>query len=215
MRRWILLPVIAVIAIAAATRAGGRDPQGDNATADAWQQVAALSRQRVALMEPYLAAARSSAGDAPEISRLQSAYRNAFGKLPVTPPDNQATVATFMEQHSELTDALARLVANSELYPRLMHDSRFKRLHNRIDENETMLYTALTRYNSTVHAHAFHNRNPVRQVADIVFSHRQTQGLALVSERERVQVVPPPQIGRRISTSAASPSPSLCNVALE
>jgi len=93
------------------------------------------------------------------------------------------------------------------------HCRRFKRLHNRIDENETMLYAALARYNSTVHAHAIHNRNPVRQVADIVFSHRQTQGLALVSERERVQVVPPPQIGRRISTSAASPS--LCNVALE
>ncbi|MSM40582.1 MAG: hypothetical protein GJT30_13285 [Geobacter sp.] len=215
MRRWILLPVIAIIAIAAATCAGDRDPQGDNATTEAWQQVAALSQQRVALIGPYLAAARNRAGDAPEISRLQSAYRNALGKLPVTLPDNQVTVATFMEQHSELTDALARLVATPELYPQLMRDSRFKRLHNRIDENETMLNSALARYNSTVHAHTIHNRNPVRQVADIVFSHRQTQGLALISERERVQIVPPPQIGRRISTSAASPAPSLCNVVLE
>lgn len=215
MRRRILLPVIAVIAITAAAIACPRDPQGDNATTEAWQQVAALSRQRVALIGPYLAAARSAAGATPEISRLQQAYRNAPGGLPGTPPDSRASVAVFMKQHSELTDALARLVATPELYPRLMRDSRFKRLHNRIDENETMFNSALTRYNSTVHAHDIHNRSLVHEVANVVFSHRQPQGIALISERERVQVLPPPQIGRKVSTPTTSSLSLLCIVALE
>lgn len=161
--------------------------QHKDATSDRpLKHIEQICSQRIALMEPYLQLIQQKAGGTESTEILQQAFNTA--KIAMS--SSSQSPSDFIACQDALSESLSRLAADCRIYPRLMADRNFQTLHERLDETEENLKTALNEYTLLHHLDASRNKTILDRIA-AKFSFSQTSPAAMKPGSENVRIVVP------------------------
>jgi hypothetical protein len=185
--------------------------QHKDATSDrSLKHIEQICSQRIALMEPYLQLVQQKAGGAGSTEILQQAFnaaKRAMNSSSQSPSD-------FVACQDALSESLSRLAADSRIYPRLMADRSFQTLHERLDETEAILKTALNEYTLLHHLDASRNKTMLDRIgAKLSFS--QTSPAAIMPGGENVRIVVPSKPNGHLAAGFPAAEQAIPTVAME
>lgn len=124
--------------------------------AAARKEVESLWHQRLALLKPYIEKAFVNAGQSVDIRNLSDAFKAA------------TSGSSDRAREGALDSALAKLVANPDIYPKLLADREFLAMHHKLDRNEFLLARALVRVRIAANTQRLHNSGILHRIARLI-----------------------------------------------